>query len=537
MTPKNTFQLKKPRPSSSRQSKVPSQDIFAQDPKETVSVPKGELDLFHYMVDHIADEVMLLDQEARIVFLNEAAVRALGYTRENILYRSETEFFKEKISILQWQKMYFRETKEKRGPISYIINRTVKGGGVRAVDITAVYMPYKGEEYMLAVGRDRTERLAFQAKLKESEDRYRLLSEQAVEGILMLSVKGVVLYANKAAAQIFKTSPDGLTGVHFSDLMDRASLSKAWECFKKVRSGLPTVCDDLNVKDKKGQTVSAEITASPIFRDNQLAQIHVILRDMSERRAVEALIRESEKMKALQDLIAGTTQEILQPLKGLSDRTQGLVNEYKDRHFEYIGYKEFNDLMKTLQTMNRQIKHCFNTTDRLLSFNRRKVKLVDSHCHANTVVRQIVDLLKHSLEVSDIKIKLQLSSKLPPIAIGSLDFHQVMNNIVSNAVQSLGNGGVVQIRTTYQKAENMVRVDCQDDGVGMPKEILDRVFEPFFTTKPRGLEKSSGLGLTVVYSILKTYRGKISIKSNLRHGTSVALLLPVYDPKKKVKSP
>lgn len=538
IVPKNASQLKKPQPSSSPyQSKSSSKDIFAQNCKKAVSISQGELDLFHYMVDHIGDEAMLLDKEARIVFVNEAAVRGLGYARENILYRSETEFLKEKISIRQWQKMYFLETKKKRRPISYIINRVVRGGDVRTVDITAVYILYRGEEYMLAVGRDMTERLAFQARLKEYEDRYRLLSEQATEGILMLSIKGIILYANKAAAQTFKTSPDELTGIHFSHFIDRPSLSKAWECFKKVKNGLPTVCDDLNVKDKKGRTISAEITASPIFRDNQLVQIHVILRDMSERREVEALIRESEKMKALQDLIAGTTQEILQPLKGLLGRTQGLINEYKDRPFEYIGYKEFKDMMKTLQTMSRQIKHCFNTTDRLLSFNKRKVKLLDSHCQVNVIIRQMVDLLKHSLEVTDIKIRLKLSSQLPAMAVGSLDFRQVMNNILSNAVQSLPGGGTVQIKTTYQKAKNMIRIDCQDDGVGMPKEILARVFEPFFTTKPRGLEKSSGLGLTVVYSIIKVYRGEIFIKSHLRHGTLVTLLLPVYHSKKKIKSP
>ena len=75
----------------------------------------------------------------------------------------------------------------------------------------------------------------------------------------------------------------------------------------------------------------------------------------------------------------------------------------------------------------------------------------------------------------------------------------------------------------------MIRVDCQDDGVGIPKELLPKVFDPFFTTKPRGIDKSSGLGLYIVYSTVKSYKGEIFIKSDHRKGTTVTMLLPVYN--------
>jgi signal transduction histidine kinase len=100
----------------------------------------------------------------------------------------------------------------------------------------------------------------------------------------------------------------------------------------------------------------------------------------------------------------------------------------------------------------------------------------------------------------------------------------------------LPGGGKVQITSRYQKAIDCVRIDCRDDGVGIPKEALSRVFEPFFTMKPRGLEKSSGLGLSIVYSIIKTHQGQVKIKSEYRKGTLVTILLPTYKHKKRIRS-
>ena len=486
------------------------------------------------MVDQIGDEVLVSDEQARIVFVNDATVKGLGYAKKNILYRPVTDFFQEKITLRQWQRMYFARIKKEKKPISYVVNRIVKAKKVRTIQVTAVYMSYKSEDYVLTVGRDITEQLAFQAKLKASEDRYRILSEQAAEGILMVNLKGIILYANKAAANMFKVSPSKIAGTHFENYIDAVSISKVLECFKKVRSGVPSMCGDLSIKGKNGKIIPSEFMASPVFIGKRVVQAHVIFRDMRQRKEIETLMRESEKMKALQNFVTGTTREIQQPLKGLMDRSQSLIDKYKNRQFEYIGYKEFSDIMKTLRTMNDQMKYCFDTTDRIVSLNRRKTKLADRQCAVNSVIREAVGMLKHSLEVSDIVLKLKLSSRLPHVAIGPLDLGQVVNNVLTNAVQSLpGGGGKIQITTKYQKAMNCVRIDCRDDGVGIPKEVLDHVFEPFFTTKLRGLEKSSGLGLSIVYSIIKTHQGEITVKSDFRKGTFVTILLPVYRAAKK----
>jgi PAS domain S-box-containing protein len=382
-------------------------DLFLQDQKSSFLIPQGELELFHYMMDHIGDEVMVICSDGRVVFANQGALKKLGYSSQSLLGKYITDLFREKISIRQWQKMYFENIKKTKGSASYIVDRVGRGGKASTVDVTVVYMQYKGGEYVLSVGRDITEQLALQEKLKKSE-----------------------------------------------------------------------------------------------------------------------------RMKAFQNFIAGTAKEIQHPLKGLLDYSDTLVEKYKDRHFEYIGYKEFKDIMQTLEAIRDQVKHCFDTTNRLLDINRRKFRFKDESCDATSVIRAVMKSLQHSFDTSGIHCRLRLAGCLPPVAIGSLEFNQVMTSILTNAIQAMPRGGEVCLRTSYRKSEGKICVECQDDGVGISEEDLPRIFEPFFTTKHAGTGKSSGLGLAVAYSIIKSCLGDIVVKSQLRRGTLVKVFLPL-DKKRK----
>lgn len=494
---------------------------------------QDEADFFYRMADCIGDEVMVIRRDGRIVFANDAAVRALGYAKEDLANRHVTDFFRWGRSLRQWQKTYFAELKKRKRPISYIVERTVKTGKIQAVDMSAVHMSYQSEEYVLVVIRNITDQLAIEEKLRESVNLYRLLSEQAADAILMLDPYGVILYANRAAGRMFGVPALKAVGTPFQNYIDRDCASTVDECFRRVRHGQLTTCDELNIVSPAGKMIPAECTASPICREGKVCQIHAVIRNISRRREMEFSIRESTKMKALQNFIAGTIKEIQHPLKGVVDHSHGLVEKYKDRYFEYIGYKEFKDIMQTLETMRDQVKYCFDTTNRLLDINRRRVKLKDICCDVNVIIRDVLESLKPSIEVSDIKFRLRLARGIPAAAIGSLELNQVMTNIITNAMQAVPRGGEIHLRTLYQKTQGRVCIECRDDGVGIPDDVLPRIFEPFFTTKPRGLEKSSGLGLAIVYSIIKEFCGDIVVKSKLRHGTLVQAFFPIY--KKRVK--
>src|SRR3990167_5229169 len=96
---------------------------FLQHPKDSFLIPQGELELFHYIIDNIGDEVMVIRRDGRIVFANRAAVKMLGYPVKTLLAKSVTDLFREKITNAQWQKVYWARLKKGRTPVSYIVDR------------------------------------------------------------------------------------------------------------------------------------------------------------------------------------------------------------------------------------------------------------------------------------------------------------------------------------------------------------------------------------------------------------------------------
>ena len=102
------------------------------------------------------------------------------------------------------------------------------------------------------------------------------------------------------------------------------------------------------------------------------------------------------------------------------ERFLRIKKEWQEWNNAHIDFIEFKDIMKTLRTMNDQIKYCFDTTDRLNRLNRRRAKLEDSFCNVNHVIRDTMIQLKHSLDISEIKVTLKLNSRLPHVAISKI---------------------------------------------------------------------------------------------------------------------
>ncbi len=109
----------------------------------------------------------------------------------------------------------------------------------------------------------------------------------------------------------------------------------------------------------------------------------------------------------------------------------------------------------------------------------------------------------------------------------SLELSQVISHIVENALQAMPAGGHLTIVMSNLSDSHQVKIEISDEGVGISPEDLPHIFEPFFTTKQRGVDRSVGLGLSIVYSLVKAAHGEIHVKSSLRKGTSVQLIFPV----------
>jgi len=226
--------------------------------------------------------------------------------------------------------------------------------------------------------------------------------------------------------------------------------------------------------------------------------------------------------------ISGLAYELDSPLKSVLNHIEKLINDYKDRNFEYISYKDFKAMIATLEQLKRQLEHCSQTTGRMLYMGKRSVRLEDNSCQINDVIRDISGILSQQLKLAHVKIVSRLKKELPLAAVGQIECNQIIHNVLINAIQAMPGGGTVKVTTFLDRVQNGIAISITDEGVGITPDHLPKVFEPFFTTKERGIEKSSGLGLSIIHSIIKAVGGTVEIKSSLRKGTSVHILLPVF---------
>jgi two-component system NtrC family sensor kinase len=227
-------------------------------------------------------------------------------------------------------------------------------------------------------------------------------------------------------------------------------------------------------------------------------------------------------------VISGLAHELDSPLKSILARTQKLINDYKNRDFEFISYKDFNVLISTLELLERQLEHCSQTTSRMLYVGKRRARMENNNCQINEVIKNVLGDLSRQLKTAHIKLVPRLEKQLPLVTIGPVECHQIIHNVIINAIQAMPSGGTIKLRTFIDKTHGFIGIHVTDEGVGIAPDHLPKVFEPFFTTKERGIDKNAGIGLSIIYSIINAAGGSIDIKSSLRKGTTVQISLPVY---------
>jgi signal transduction histidine kinase len=139
----------------------------------------------------------------------------------------------------------------------------------------------------------------------------------------------------------------------------------------------------------------------------------------------------------------------------------------------------------------------------------------------NTLITELVEFVSHELEQSKISCQLELDENIPVILIDERYVKQALLNIIKNAQAAMPKGGLLTITTRF--ADNEIRINLRDTGVGISEKNLSKIFEPYFTTKDEGI----GLGLTMVYKIIKEHKGEISVDSREGELTNFEIIMPI----------
>lgn len=272
-----------------------------------------------------------------------------------------------------------------------------------------------------------------------------------------------------------------------------------------------------------GSSMWVEITAAlHAAEDARASRLDAIVRDVSERRKLEAQGRDpghelvqSEKMAALGQTISGVAHELNNPLATILTCAERLAARPVEA-----------ETKRGVETILGEAERAAKIVRNLLTFARKR-NTTRAFVDMNEIVHDTLASRAYEQRVSNISTLDALAGGLPPIFSDPQQVKQVLLNLVINAEQAMlaanGRGSLVA-RSWYDAAQDMVTLEINDDGPGIPEDVRNRIFDPFFTTKAIG--KGTGLGLTVAYAIVQEHGGQIRVDSTPGGGASFFVSFP-----------
>ena len=226
-----------------------------------------------------------------------------------------------------------------------------------------------------------------------------------------------------------------------------------------------------------------------------------------------------EKMVSLGKISAMVAHELNNPMSGILSYSKYCEKIVKG---DLINGDQKGELAECLEMISREAERCGNIVNNLLVFSKKSYGEF-TQSSLNQIVERSVRVIDHSLKVHEIVLEKEFGEGDDLIWCDPSGLEQMLIALIINAVEAMEKGGKIRIQTDYSREQD-VTIQISDTGKGIPAEILPRIFEPFFSSK--NSKVSAGLGLSVVYGIVQSHSGKITVKSKIGEGTAFTILLP-----------
>ncbi len=374
------------------------------------------------------------------------------------------------------------------------------------------------------------ERLTADVALKDSEQRYRDLSNLLPQIVFEIDVLGSFTYSNiRGFKELGFDESKDVTTINITDVVAEESQEKAYEDMRQVLNGHSLQGVEYTIRRTDRSTFPALIYSSPIYSEGKVVGVRGLAVDISDRKQeeearkrLEAMLRQSQKLEAIGQLAGGVAHDfnnLLSPILGYSEMLMNNIHENDPRH---------NDVREIYNAADR----ASGLTRQLLAFSRKQV-LELKPVALDQIISDFQKILRRTIR-EDISITFSLPAKPIPIVADIGQIEQILMNLAINAQDAMTHGGelsfkVSSVELTPDYCKNYpdvkpgryAQLTVSDTGSGISTENLSKIFEPFFTTKEQG--KGTGLGLSTVFGIVKQHSGHISVESKLGKGTTFRL--------------
>jgi PAS domain S-box-containing protein len=351
------------------------------------------------------------------------------------------------------------------------------------------------------------------ARLVEESLRLVRAVESTGEAVLITDRHRRVVFANQAFLQTFGYARDDVLGRDALTLggrmpeewvreVERCVLEKNWR-------------GEAVARRQDGSTFPVSLNTSLIrTADNRIQGAVAIMEDISAQKQLQEQLLHTDRLVAAGELAAGVAHEVNNALVGILGQAEAAQH--------ITDADALRAAMVLVETQGRRIAEIVQG---LLGF-ARPLPLERGPVDLRDLVRETLTLMAHDLGRSRIRSETRFASDLPPVLVDAKQLQQVLVNLFTNAVQAMEPRGGGTLVISLQPRATVVCMDVEDNGIGIPTEVVPRVFDPFFSTKAKG----TGLGLSVSYAIVRAHGGDLTVRSVPNEGTTFMLTLPAVLP-------
>ena len=505
--------------------------------KRTEQALRSEEERSRMYLDMAGVILLALDKEGKVVLANPKACSVLGREEGEILDKNWFDSFIPEHERREVRRVFQQLMSGTVEPVEYVENQVLAlGGNVRWVAWHNTLVKSRDGEILgtFSSGEDISERRQTAQALRDSEERFRELTDTLPQVVFEVDIRGTITYANRRAFELFGYVEEDLQrGLNTLEMIAAQDHDRAKANIGRVMRGDKPESTEYMARRKDRSTFPVMIHSARIVRDGEVAGLRGIIVDLSEHKAAEKALKESEER-----LRQSQKMEAIGRLAG------GIAHDFNNLLTTILGYSEMllsegtttKEALESVREISKSAQRAASLTQQLLAYSRKQV-LRPEELDINELVKNITKMLQRLIH-ENVRLNTVLDPKIGCVKADPAQLEQVIINLAINARDSMPGGGNLTIETQNLVLDESfcklrpevvpgeyVMLAVTDTGCGIDKKIQKQIFEPFFTTKEPG--KGTGLGLATVFGTVKQSNGYIYVYSEPGLGSTFKIYLPV----------